>query len=204
MKKKFLEFSLNKIKEKHKEIDDIKLDEIRYGLEGLYLTLTKFIIISALAIILNVFYEMILLLIFFNILRRSGFGMHASKSSICLISSSLVFLILPYIAKYFTLSIYLKSILGIIAILLIYKNTPADTIKRPLINKRKRERFKFITTIKCIIMCFIVVIIKYEYISNLLIMAIYIEVFLTSPYMYKLFHLSYNNYLNYKELNSNV
>lgn len=197
MKNKFLNFSLSLIKEKHSEIDEVKLEEIRYGLEGLYLTITKLITISLLAIILNVFYEMVLLLIFFNILRVTGFGMHASKSSICLISSSLVFLILPYIAKCFTLTIYLKSILGIIAILLIYKNVPADTIKRPLVNEQKRKVFKFITTINCIIMCFCTFIIKYEYINNLIIMGIYIEVFLTSPYMYKLFHLSYNNYLNY-------
>ncbi len=197
MKNKFLNFSLNLIKEKHKEIDEVKLDEIRYGLEGLYLTLTKFIIISTLAIILHVFYEMILLLIFFNILRRTGFGMHASKSSICLIASGLVFLILPYIAKYIILPIYMKSLLSIISILLIYKNTPADTIKRPLVNKRKREKFKFITTIKCIIMCFCTFVIEYEYINTLIFMGIYIEVFLTSPYMYKLFHLSYKNYLNY-------
>lgn len=198
MKQKFLNFSLNLIKEKHPNIDSIKLEEIRYGLEGLYLTITKFVVISCIALILGIFKEMILLLIFFNILRRTGFGMHASKSSICLISSSLVFLLLPYIAKSITLSLYLKSILGIIGILFIFKNAPADTIKRPLINKKKREKFKFITTIKCIIMCLCSFIIKYEYINNLLIIAVYIEVFLTSPYIYKLFHLSYNNYLNYE------
>lgn len=198
MKQKFLSFSLSLIKEKHSDIDDIKLDEIRYGLEGLYLTITKFIVISLLALILNIFKEMILLLIFFNILRRTGFGMHASKSLICLIASSLVFLLLPLSAKYINLSLYIKSILSIIGVLLIFKNTPADTIKRPLINKKKREKFKFITTIKCIIMCFCSFIIKYEYINNLLIIAVYIEVFLTSPYIYKLFHLSYNNYLNYE------
>ena len=100
MKEKFLNSSLSLIKEKHNNISDIKLDEIRYGLEGLYLTITKFIVISSIALMLGIFKEMILLLIFFNILRRSGFGMHASKSSICLISSSLVFLLLPYCAKY--------------------------------------------------------------------------------------------------------
>ena len=200
MKQKFLNFSLGLIKEKRKDIDDIKLDEIRYGLEGLYLTLTKFLIISLIALILGIFKEMALLLLLFNILRRTGFGMHASKSSICLLSSGIVFLVLPLIAKLITFPHYLKSILGIIAIILIFKNTPADTIKRPLINKEKREKFKFITTIKCIIMCFCTLIIKYEYINNLIIIAVYIEVVLTSPYVYKLFHLSYNNYLNYEAI----
>ena len=198
MKQKFLNFSLNLIREKRKDIDEVKLDEIRYGLEGLYLTLTKLIIISIIALVTGVFKEMILLLIFFNLLRRTGFGMHASKSLTCLLTSGIIFIVLPFLAKLFILQLYLKSILGIIGIILIYKNTPADTIKRPLLNKRKRDIFKFRTTIKCIIMCLFTFIIEYEDINNLLFMAIYIEIFLTSPFMYKLFHISYNNYLNYK------
>ena len=198
MKERFLNFSISLIKEKRNDIDDTKLAEIKYGLEGLYLTITKLFIISIIAIILGVFKEMIILLIFFNILRNTGFGMHASKSYICLITSGLVFLLLPIIAKYIVLSPYLKSVLSIISILLIFKNTPADTNKRPLVNRIKRERLKFITTIKCITMCFVSLFLKYEYINNLLLISIYIEIFLTSPLIYRLFHLTYNNYLNYQ------
>lgn len=203
MKKKFLDFSLKLIKENRKDIDPVRLDEIRYGLEGFYLTVTKFIVISILALILNIFVEMIILLIFFNILRRTGFGMHAGNSYICLLSSSLIFIGLPFLAKILVFPLYLKSGLLVLAVIMIYKNTPADTSKRPLINKKKRDYFKFVTTLKCIIMAFIAMFINNN-LSNLLIMAIYIEVVLTSPYVYKLFHLSYNNYLSYQVLNSNV
>ena len=196
MKQKFLSFSLNLIKQ-NKDVDDIKLDEIRYGLEGLYLLITKTIIIFSISIILNIFYEMLLLLLFFNILRITGYGLHASKSWICLLSSTSMFIILPFVSKVIIIPIYLKILLGIIFIILIYKNTPADTKKRPLINKEKRLKDNFITTINCIIMVYFSVFTNNQMISNLLIFGIMIEVILTSPLTYKLFNLSYNNYLTY-------
>lgn len=198
MKQKFLSFSLSLIKNNNKQIDEIKLDEIRYGLEGLYLLITKTIVIFSIALILNIFKEMILLLLFFNILRITGYGMHATKSGICLFASTSLFIILPFIAKIIIVPIYIKIVLGIISIILIYKNTPADTIKKPLLNKEKRRKDNFITTINCIIMVYFLVFIQNNMISNSLLFGIYIEVLLTSPFMYKLFGLSYNNYLDYK------
>ena len=53
MKKRFLEFSMNNIKKKYPNYDEDKLDEIAYGLEAIYLTFTKTIIIFALAFILQ-------------------------------------------------------------------------------------------------------------------------------------------------------
>lgn len=197
MKQKFLSYCLNTIKENRSDIDEIKLDEIRYGLEAIYITITKTIVIFSLALIFNIFREMILLLIFFNVLRTTGFGLHASKGWICLLSSSLIFIILPFFSKLITIPIYVKSLLGILAIILIYIYTPADTIKRPIINKKRREIYNFITTISCILLSFISIVVKDNTISNLIIFGIYIEVLLVLPLTYKYFKLSYNNYLNY-------
>lgn len=197
MKQKFLSYCLNTIRENRSDIDEIKLDEIRYGLEAIYITVTKTIVIFSLALIFNIFREMLLLLIFFNILRTTGFGLHASKGWICLLSSSLIFIILPFFSKLITIPIYIKSLLGVIAIILIYVYTPADTIKRPIISKKRREIYNFVTTISCILLTFISIIVKDNTISNLIIFGIYIEVVLVLPLTYKTFNLSYNNYLNY-------
>ena len=67
MKKKFLDYATSLIKEKYPETDDIKLAEYRYSLEGFYLTISKMLFIIPMSIILNVFKEMIILLLFFNI-----------------------------------------------------------------------------------------------------------------------------------------
>ena len=152
MKNMFLNFSTNLIKKYYPNYDEIKIAELRYGLEALYLTITKMIIIFILAVFFNIVKEMLLLLIIFNILRTTGFGLHATKSYICLISSSITFIGLPLISKYIVIPIYIKLFLAIVSIYLIYKYAPADTKKRPLINKKKRNNLKIITTINTIIL----------------------------------------------------
>lgn len=198
MKKKFLNYSLGLIKKQRPDIDEIHLDEIRYGLEGIYLTISKSIVIFTLALILGLFKEMILLLLFFNILRATGFGLHAKKSWECLISSTIIFIFLPFIATYIIIPAYIKCALGILAIILVYIYSPADTEKRPIISKIRRDKYKFITTINCILLVFIMIFINNEVISNLILFAVYTEITMIIPLTYKMFNLGYKNYLTYQ------
>jgi len=197
MKQNILNHCLGFISSNRPDIDEIKLDEIRYGLEAIYMTITKTVVIFTISIILDIFIEMFLLLLFFNILRTTGFGLHATKSWICLLSSTLIFIFLPFISKIIYIPIFIKSILGVIAIILIFIYAPADTIKRPIINKNRRAIYKSLTTISCIILTLTSIIIKDNTISNLIIFGVYTEVILILPITYKIFGLSYNNYLNY-------
>lgn len=197
MRQNILNHCLGFISSNRPDIDEIKLDEIRYGLEAIYMTVTKTVVIFSLAILLNIFKEMFLLLLFFNILRTTGFGLHATKSWICLLSSSLTFILLPFLSKIITIPLFIKSVLGVIAIILIFIYAPADTIKRPIINKNRRAIYKSLTTISCILLTLASIIIQDNTISNLIIFGVYTEVILILPITYKIFGLSYNNYLNY-------
>lgn len=197
MKEKFLNHSLNAIKKYNPDINDIKIDEIRYGLEAFYLTFTKTVIIFLFAFILNIFQEMLVMLITFNILRTFGFGIHATKSWICLVSSATNFLLLPFISKIIIIPLSCQIILGIIAILLIYKYSPADTKKRPLVNEKKRNNCKFKCTISCIILTFIMISSNNNILSNLIMFGIYSEVVCILPLTYQMFNFSYNNYKTY-------
>ena len=197
MKKRLLKFASKMIKDQYPEADDIKMDEYIYSIEGFYLTATKMLIIIPLAILLGVFKEMILLLLFFNILRESAFGLHATKSWICLLSSSIVFLGIPFLTKIIVIPFIIKVILGIIGILLIFKYAPADTKKAPIIKEQRRKKLKITSTINCIILTILCLIIKDEIISNIIMFSIWIEIFLILPITYKIFHLSYNNYQTY-------
>lgn len=199
MKQKFLSYSLNIIKKNNNEIDDSKLEEYRYGLEGFYILVTKTFIIFTLAIILGVFKEMLVLFISFNALRIPGAGIHASKSSICLSSSSFIFIILPFILRHLIIPFNLKIIIGIIDIVLIFKYAPADTKKKPIIKKSRRDRLKFVTTLNCMILVILFLIIQNEIISNLIIAGIFVEIFMILPISYKMFNFTYNNYLLYEQ-----
>lgn len=200
MKNKFLNYAINTIHINNPSYNDTKLAEIRYGLEGIYLSITKLIIIFLLAILLNILKEMIFMLIIFNILRTTGFGLHATKSWICLVSSSVIFLGGPLLAKIIIINNLLKTILSITSVILIYKYAPADTKKRPLIKEKKRNIYKFITTVNCIILNILIIFIKNNIIVNLIILGIYAEVIIILPKTYKLFNMSYGNYKNYKTL----
>lgn len=126
--KKIINHWMNIIK-KYKNYDSVKLVEIEYGLTGLYLTISKLIIIMLLSIILGIFKEMIIFLLIYNILRMPSFGIHATKSWICLISSSIIFIGFPILCINIKLSILVKAIIGIIGCILMFKNSPADTKK---------------------------------------------------------------------------
>ena len=196
MKKMIINYAMNLIK-KNGNYDEEKLSIIKYGLEGLYLTITKLIIIFLLAYLLNIFKEMIIFLLIYNIIRTTSFGLHATKSWICLITSTLIFIGFPIICKHIYLTKYFKVALGLILILFIYKNSPADTHKRPIVNKNRRLFFKYISTFIAIIFVYSSILINDNFISNCLIFSLFVQSFMIAPSVYKLFNLPYNNYLTY-------
>ena len=194
MKKVFLDGCIELIKNNNQDISQEKLDEVRYGLEGIYLTITKTIFIFALTYFLGIFKEMFFMLVIFNILRTTGFGLHAKKSWQCWVSSTILFVIFPLLSNYIVIPLVLKIVLGITSIILMFFYAPADTYKHPLVNKKKRLIWKYITTINTIILVFVSILIKDSCITNLIVFAIYTEILLINPISYKLLDLPYNNY----------
>ena len=197
MKKKILSKIRELIKQQYPEYSNDKLEEIMYGVEGIYLTITKTIIIFLIAALLGILKELILLLITFNFIRLFAFGMHADKSWICLVFSSSIFIGGTYICKYITINQYILYLLFIIAFIIICIYSPADTVKRPLIKKKKRIRFK-ILSISIVLLYFILTLIfKNKLLINSLIIGLLIECILILPITYKLFNMPYKNYKNY-------
>ena len=177
--------------------DDIKLKEIKYGIEAIYLMISKLIIIIALSIVLKIHKEVIMFLTIYNILRFKSFGLHATKSWICLVSSTIIFVGIPFLCKNISLHIWVKTIILIIGICLMFKNSPADTKKKPIVSKKKRNQYKTISTLLTIIYSFIAVLTNNQFIANCLIFSIILQNFMTSPTVYKLFKLPYNNYITF-------
>ncbi len=192
MKELFLNSSINLIKKSnnYKE-EDIEI--IRYGLEGLYLTITKGIVILGLALILGILREVIFLLISYNVLRSQAFGIHATKSIYCLISSVVIFIGGAYLAKVVVIPFYVMVVICILGIILLYLYAPSDTEKRPIVNKKKRMRFKYLSTGIGVIYFILIIIFR----SNYLLFGLVIEVVMILPITYKIFKMPYNNYKNY-------
>ena len=184
---------------KYYNYDDTKLNEIKYGLESIYLTIVKLIVIVILSIFIHTFKELCLFFLFYSILRSTGFGLHAKNSIQCWIFSILFFTVFPYLIKHLIIdNIYLfcGSIL-LLPLIMIY--APADTEKRPLINSKKRNIYKCITSVSVLIYIFVIYYYRDIYYSKVLFFSIFMETLLVLPISYKLLKLKYNNYKRYKK-----
>lgn len=196
MKEKFLNSSMNLII-KNKEYSENEIEIIKYGLEALYLTITKMIIIIILAISLGIIKETTILLICYTIIRTQAFGLHASKSIYCLISSILFFIGGAYLCKYISVQNWIMILLALLCNILLILYAPADTHKKPLINKKRRKRFKIISIIFGIIYTSLIIIFINYPIANYLLLGMLEAVLMILPITYKIFNLPYNNYKNY-------
>ncbi len=195
MKKKFLDSSIDLIK-KNNNYSEEQLEIIRYGLEGLYLTITKAIVIFGIALVLGIFKEVLLLLVTYNIVRSQAFGIHASKSSYCLISSTITFIGGALFCKYIVLPLWIMIVCSIICNICLFLYAPADTYKRPIVNARKRKRFKIISSFLGIIYTILIIVFNSN-ISNYLLIGMFCSVIMILPITYKIFKLPYNNYKTY-------
>lgn len=193
---------MSKIHKKYPEYSNDKLDEIEYGIEALYITFTKTIVISLAAIILGVFKEVFLILIFYNIIRTVAFGMHAKTSFQCYVLSFILFIGAALICKYGSINVYVKIIISIICFINIIIYAPADTYKRPLINKKKRKIYKLLSIILSFIYVILIIIFNKNMWTNYIFMGLLDSTLMIHPLTYWVFHLPYNNYKTYNEVYS--
>lgn len=183
----------------YKSYTEEEMEKLRYGLEGLYLSITKLIVICAIAILIGIFKELMILIVFFNIIRFPGFGFHANKSYECLIFSALLFIGLPLSMRAFPLSNLAYVIIGGIGTVILAIYAPADTVKRPLPNVKKRKIRKIATTCISILYIVLALLINNTNINYLFIAAIILEAIMVNPLTYKLFGQPYRNYLAYQQ-----
>ena len=198
MKEVFINNSISLIQKYYPQYSEEKLAELKYGLLGLYLMITKSIVIFGISIYLGIFKELLIFTIIYNILRAPSFGMHASKSWICLVSSATIFILSTYLSFKLSIPINVKIIFGIIGIILIYKNSPADTAKKPIVSSKRRKIYKFLSTSIAIIFVVSSMLIENNFFLYSFILSLLIQCVLTSPTTYKICGETYDNYKSYQ------
>ena len=193
MKEKFLNSCINFIT-KYNNYTDKDIKKLRYGLEGIYLTLTKTIIILLLSLVLKIFFEVIIVIVLFNIIRYFGFGFHAEKSWQCLLMSIFNFIIIPYILLSININFYLNILISAVCIVSFILWAPADTVKRPLKDKKKRLIRKIVTTtIGILFSVFSIFLINYR---AIILSALIIQFIVVCPLTYLIMNQSFDNYKN--------
>lgn len=195
MKNKVLDSILNFLK-KQSDYSESDLIKIRYGLEGIYLTITKLLVIFMAALLLEIFKEVIICLLLFNLIRYFSFGFHAEKSYECLILSLLNFIAIPYLFLNFNRALVLDIIIGFVCLLILLIYAPADTVKRPLRDIKKRLFRKFSTLLIAIIYFVLLIMFNNNYLSDLLLSVLVVDAIIVNPITYLIFRQPYNNYKN--------
>ena len=189
--------SLNLIKRDNPDYSDEKLEILEYGLTGLYIFISKSIVIFTIAYFLGIFKELIIFMLIYNLIRSVSFGMHATSSTACLIASAISFLSATYLCKNYVLPIGFKIIFGIISIIYVYLHSPADTEKRPIISPKRRLIYKSLSTFIAFIMVICSIILDNVFISNSFTLSLLIQSFMISPFAYKITGQKYDNYKDY-------
>lgn len=183
---------------KNYDYNEIKLAEIRYGLETIYLTITKTIVVIIISLLMETIKELLWFMLFYGILRIVGFGLHAKKAWHCWVFSLTLFSLIPYLIKVLTINFKIQLIIFSICISLFAIYAPADTEKRPLIHKKKRLIYKVLTVVISILYTILAYFSK-SIISNSLVFACIMQVLMILPISYKLLGLKYDNYKSYRK-----
>lgn len=195
MKEKFIASVVNLAKRK-KEYTEEEVAIMRYALEGIYLTFTKILVITLIAALLGLFKEYIWFVLLYTPIRSVSFGWHANTTKQCWVVSILAFILIPYTFSIITINRITKIILLTFSIFIFALYSPADTKKRPIVNKKRRLMFKVVS---------LIIIFVYSYyalnnsnlVSNLMLASLLYQSMLINPLIYKISHQEFNNFKAY-------
>lgn len=195
MKEKFI-VSIVNLAKRNKEYTEEEVAIMRYALEGIYLTFTKILVITLIACLLGLFKEYIWFVLLYTPIRSVSFGWHANTTKECWVVSILAFILIPYTFSIITINEITKIILLTFSILGFALYSPADTKKRPIVNKKRRLLFKVVSLIITLVYC------CYSFkhsnlISNLMLASLLYQSLLINPLIYKITHQEFNNYKTY-------
>jgi len=195
VKEKFIASVVNLAKRK-KEYTEEEVAIMRYALEGIYLTFTKILVITLIAALLGLFKEYIWFVLLYTPIRSVSFGWHANTTKECWVVSILAFILIPYTFSIITINRITKIILLTFSIFIFALYSPADTKKRPIVNKKRRLMFKVASLIITLVYC------CYSFkhsnlISNLMLASLLYQSMLINPLIYKISHQEFNNFKAY-------
>lgn len=183
---------------KYKNYSETDKKIVHYGLETIYIFITKLLFITIISLFFGITKEMYIYMVLYFFLRHYSSGLHLATSHGCTIFSSLLFISLPIICKSVNLNIFTRFVLGIASTIVFALFSPADTHKKPILNKEKRKKLKLKSLTICIIYLTLLLFLKNEFILNCITISMVMQGFLISPIAYKIFKQPYNNYKNYK------
>lgn len=179
---------------KNSEVTELEKKKVRYGVYIFYVNITKIAMLLLVAFLLDVLYPVMLIWLFFALLRKTAFGIHSSNSLICTLVSLTTFVGGAFISKNVILTDIIIYLIYIICFIAMFIYAPADTEARPLVGKKFRKRLKIETLITFIIISASVIYINIYLLKIIFAIAAIAETVSILPITYKVCKRRYRNY----------
>ena len=188
-------FLTNKIRKEVPDIDDEKAEVINYGLQNIVGEIPKIFVMLAIAYVLGIFpLALFTFLALFPYKGASG-GVHLKTHIGCIILTTSFYCIIPFVSQLFVLPETLKyvviGIVWIFGMIMIKLYAPADTEDVPILSKKVRKKKQIVSYIAFSIGLLVAAIIQNATITNILILANFVQTLPITKLVYRLANSKY-------------
>mgnify|MGYP004610860755 FL=1 len=188
-------FLTNKIQKKMPEIDDERTQVINYGLQILIGEIPKIFIVLLIAWILGIFKLTLITFLLIMPYRSVSGGFHLHTHIGCIIATTLTYCGTAFVSQYIVLNDIVKYILilliWIFSMAMIKLYSPADTEEVPILETKVRQKKQLASYIIATISLIAAIFIRYNVISNILIIGTLLQTLFITKVMYKLTNNKY-------------
>lgn len=201
-RKSYIEEIANRLTEILKDRSDksnFQENKVRYGIEVILINITKTTLIMGLAALLNIFWTTIVIMLSFGALRRYSFGVHATTSFYCSLSTIIGFFSGAFLSMHIFENKLILAGMFTVSIISILTFSPADTESRPLLGRNKRKTLKRKSIIIWVISFILAMYLKDFRIGFLIAYGNLLEAIMIMPVTYKIFNRRYKNYERYEQ-----
>ena len=183
-------FLTNKIRKEMPEIDDEKAEVINYGLQNIVGEVPKIFIMLGVAAILGIFPLALFTFVALYPYRGASGGVHLKTHIGCIIFTTLFYCAIPFVSQYFVLEGIVKYIViacvWIFGMIMIKLYAPADTEDVPILAKKDRKKKRIVSYITFSLGMIVACLIQDSVISNILLLANFIQTITITKFVYKL------------------
>lgn len=195
MLNKVCTFLTNKIRKEMPDVDDQRAEVINYGLQNIIGEFPKIIIVFIIAYILGIFEWTLFTFVALFIYKGASGGIHLKTHLGCIVLTTAFYCLIPFVSQYFELVGITKSIIilfvWVFGIVMIRFYAPADTEAIPILETTVRRKKQIVSYISFTIGLLIALLVKNSMITNILILANFIQTLTITKLAYRLTRSKY-------------
>ncbi|MGB3366637.1 MAG: accessory gene regulator B family protein [Acidaminobacteraceae bacterium] len=195
----FYDDSINKITnyvvDNTKEKTEDEVEILKYGIEVIFMNISKLLVIYLLAFIFGYLIETIFITLIFGYIRSFASGIHVKGFVKCLTFSLAIFIFIIFTRGAFELPLIMKIMVSIALVTGIWIYSPADTEEKPYLDEENRKKLKRSAIIVSIIYTVIWTTSILGIYSNYFVSTLIAQLILIHPITYKVLGRRYKNYL---------